>query len=159
MLQAVEVVLYETRENISHTTYDELMITTTQHIDDHRLTQIKGPRRHKPPSQYTGPGAAYAPATTTDHFRPLVYQFIDVAMTAIEGRFTKSKGFLAYQQLENVLIAEEDEEKIRQILSPYTEIDLTEIRMFRRMKYSNVAQAAELLRTMSRKMGWLFAEV
>ena len=24
----------------------------------------------KPPSRYAGPGAAYAPATTTDHFRP-----------------------------------------------------------------------------------------
>ena len=139
------------------------MTTTTQHIDDHKLTEIKVPRTRKPPSRYIVSGAAYAPATTIDHFRPLMFQFIDVAITAIEGLFTKSKGLLEYQQLENALIAEEDEEKIQQILSPYTETNfqsfLTEIRMFRRMKYSNVAQAAELLRTMSNDMRCLFAEV
>ena len=69
--------------------FDEIMTTTTQHIDDHKLTEIKFPRTHKPPSRYAGPGADYAPATIADHFRPLAFQFIDVAMAAIEGRFTK----------------------------------------------------------------------
>ena len=146
----------------SPTIFDELMTTTSLH-NDHKLTEIKVPRTHNPPSRYVRPRAGYAPATITDHFRPIMFQFIDVDMAAIEGRFSKSKGLLAYRQLENVLIAEEDEEKIRQILSPHTEIDfqsfLTETRVFRRMKHLNVAQAAELLRTMSRKMGWLFAEV
>ena len=115
MLQTVEVILYEMREKISPTTFDVglLMATTTQHINDHKLTEIKVPRTHKPPSRYAGPGAVHVQATIADHSRPIVFQFIDVAMAAIEGRFIKSKGLLAYQQLEKVLIAEEDEQKIR----------------------------------------------
>ena len=73
MHQAVEVVLYEMREKRSPTTFDELMTTTTQQIDDHKLTEIKIPRSNKLSSPYAGPEAAYAPATITDNFRPLMY--------------------------------------------------------------------------------------
>ena len=139
MFQPVEVVLYEMRERRSPATFNEFTTTTTQHFDDHKLMEIKVPRTHKSASRYTGPAAAYAPATITDHFRPLMFDrcclsFIDAAVAATEVRFTKKQGSLGVPtKLENVLIVEEDDE-IRQILSPYTEIDLqpfsTEIRMF-----------------------------
>jgi hypothetical protein len=164
MMQAVEVVFEDMQLNRSNVAFERVLQSATDFKGKYNLDEIRLPRFRQPPARLTGQARAYQPETVSDYYRPLMFQFIDVACQGLQERFIANKSLHEYKALEQILLSGVADDETRKLLAPYREIDWTsfstELRMFHKhKKYSSLSEAAGLLRMMSMEMRSLFPEV
>jgi hypothetical protein len=134
-----------------------------QLTDELQLDEIEMPRARRPPVHLTGQADAYMARTVSDHFRPIYFQILDVAIKELEERFRDNGDLRIYRSMEDLLLLGVIDGDGRKLLCPYKEIDwfnfAVQLPLFRKQKYSTLKEATELLRSMSSETRLYFSEV
>ena len=89
------------------------------------------PRKRMAPRHLeVGEGESYHPATIEDHYRPIYFEALDLAIGSIEDRFDQP-GYRIYQNLEQLLILAANKGDfsalLKEVTSFYDEIDRNEL--------------------------------
>ena len=97
MMQAVELILKELSRTRTEDAFDKVLHETNEKIEQLGLDELKLPRQHRVPVRFTEPSAAYIAQSIQEHFRPLLYQFLDVTTNELSDRFTRSDDMRQYE--------------------------------------------------------------
>ena len=105
------------------------------------------PRQRRAPSRFSGPALSHVPTSAFDFYRVHFAEFIDIAISALERRYSQP-GITKYTQLESVLLRECSQQEIADVVIPYPELNADrldlQLRMIRDQKW-NIQSVVDLV--------------